>query len=309
MRVGFLLGHSTTPKNRIRGSDLFPVLRTFGLDVDECSPFEEYNFVVCKESHVDGVARYRTAGSKIILDWSDVIYNENQSHLLKFAKDSDKVVVGTQAHQDYLEKHKIRSILIPDGVAYQIPTPVRKELKNLIWYGCHDETLGGMTDLLALNSFFREISGCHLTIVSNNVDAYVEVAKSLEIPTTYVPYDPKSFHDVLTRNDVVIIPYPNSSFVNYKSSNRLLEAMVSGVPVICGASAQNNRMFKSVKDRVKKDVDFYYTVNDPMEYLDMFDFMRSDIAITQHFCDVARGYVLQNELIQNRGYSWAEIFR
>jgi len=165
-----------------------------------------------------------------------------------------------------------------------------------------------MHDLLALNGFFRDAKGCHLTVISNAVDEYVDVSKKLEIPTTYVPYDVKTFHNELLKNDVALIPYPNSKFVNYKSNNRLLEAMVRELPVICSNSIQNNRAYMHVKNHLGMEAACYYTVSNPADYFDVLEIMRADIDVLRYFCSEARKYVIRNDLLQNRGHQWAEIF-
>lgn len=314
MKIGFLQDNSKAPKNRIRGTELFPILKSFDIDAEECVPFYEYSHIVCKESainpnSIETLNRFREDGTKIVLDWSDVIYNEKQvKSLIAFAKTCDKVVVSTPEHEAFLKKQKIVPVLIPDGVAYQSGTVTpRKELNRLVWYGCHDSTLGGMQDLLALNSFFRAVKG-HLTIISNNVEEYTKLSKKLEIPTSYVPYDAVDFHWELVKHDVAIIPFPNASFVNYKSNNRLLEAFIREMPVICGGSAQNNQAFLNVKNKSAIDVECYYTVNGPSEYLDTLEFIQEYPDLIRQFCKEARKYVLKNDLIQNQGHLWAEIF-
>ena len=108
---------------------------------------------------------------------------------------------------------------------------------KLIWYGNHGRpgVSGGMEDILLVKEQLKNLSestNVVLTVVSNNKKKYKEIASQLKIKSIYFEWDSTSIKQIMSMQDVCIVPAGLNPFTKSKSSNRATYALRFGVPVV-----------------------------------------------------------------------------
>ena len=92
-----------------------------------------------------------------------------------------------------------------------------------------------MEDILLIKEQLNNLSqneNLLLTIVSNNKSKYKEVANQLNVDSIYFEWDPISIKEIMSMQDVCIVPAGLNPFTKSKSSNRATYALRFGVPVV-----------------------------------------------------------------------------
>jgi hypothetical protein len=108
--------------------------------------------------------------------------------------------------------------------------------RRLIWFGNHGSGYadGGMQDL----SMIAEALHAHhqqqpltLTVVSNNADAWRQLAANWQLPSLYLPWSMAVFRHAQPLHDVALIPAQLNPFTRCKTNNRLATAFIAGQAV------------------------------------------------------------------------------
>lgn len=115
--------------------------------------------------------------------------------------------------------------------------PTSNARKTIIWFGNYGAPHGtfGIPSLLpalpVLQTMNRRIP-LELVVVSNSDRAHDAIVRSFDIPTRYVPWSPRAVYQELRRADVALLTNGDDEYCTVKSSNRVLQALAMGVPVV-----------------------------------------------------------------------------
>lgn len=179
------------------------------------------DFLLAKQCKHEGV--------KVIVDIGDDHFNSPvwgpiYRELMALA---DCVVTPTPAMSDRMFKHVQRhaDVIIPDP--YEEPhTPPHADGAKMLWHGHH----GNMKDLRPWYDFLKNED---LTIVSNVV---------MEDHPKSVYWSPEVQTKAMQEANLVLIPTRKG--VEYKSANRLVNAIRAGCFPICGGQVLSYREFR-----------------------------------------------------------------
>lgn len=113
--------------------------------------------------------------------------------------------------------------------------------KSIVWFGnfgaAHSNF--GMYSLKprfkALRLFSRTCP-IELVIISNSRPVYDALVADCGFPVRYVAWSPQAVYDALECADAALLTTGDDAFCDVKSSNRVLQALVAGVPVIADRS-------------------------------------------------------------------------
>jgi glycosyltransferase involved in cell wall biosynthesis len=114
--------------------------------------------------------------------------------------------------------------------------------KRVVWFG----NFGGMHSnfgMFSLKSRLKALREVHqvvpieLVIISNNKSVYDALVERCGFPTRYVPWSGSAVYQELKSADVALLTTGTDDFCSVKSSNRILQALACGVPVIADKSA------------------------------------------------------------------------
>ncbi|MBS8262803.1 glycosyltransferase [Roseibium polysiphoniae] len=117
------------------------------------------------------------------------------------------------------------------------PATPAKGRKKILWFGNYGSSHSnfGIVSLLsavpALEAINRAIP-LELVVVSNSKEIFDAVIGQLGIPATYHPWSFAAMTQALRSADVALLTSGNDKFSKIKSSNRALQALAAGVPVV-----------------------------------------------------------------------------
>ncbi len=127
---------------------------------------------------------------------------------------------------------------------HQAPEPPAAQTpggrKQVLWYG----NAGSRHSNFGILSLFRAVQALEavnqdvpleLVVISNDADLFRDMTAGYSFATRYVPWTAEATYDELDRADVAILTSGTDAFCTIKSSNRTLQALASGVPVITDA--------------------------------------------------------------------------
>ena len=129
-----------------------------------------------------------------------------------------------------------------------------KKSRNVLWFGNFGAPHSnfGIASLLpalpALRAVHKDIP-FELVVVSSNQDLFDAIIASSGIPARYVPWSPERSYAELRRADVALLTSGDDEFSQVKSSNRILQALVMGVPVV----ASGNPALADLADSIVTD--------------------------------------------------------
>lgn len=108
--------------------------------------------------------------------------------------------------------------------------------RRLLWFGNHgsDYADGGMQDLALISDALHRHHAAQplsLTVVSNNLAAWQQLAAGWTLPTLYLPWSMAVFRHAQPRHDVAVIPAQLNPFTRCKTNNRLATAFMAGQAV------------------------------------------------------------------------------
>lgn len=123
----------------------------------------------------------------------------------------------------------------------QRPTSDGGQRKRLVWFG----NFGALHSnfgifslknwLKVLRNFDREIP-LELVVISNNRPVFEALIQGCRFPARYIEWSAARIYHELGQADVALITTGTDDFSTIKSSNRALQALASGVPVIAEKS-------------------------------------------------------------------------
>ena len=122
-----------------------------------------------------------------------------------------------------------------------LPPKAASEHQQVLWFGNFGAPHSnfGIFSLLpalpALRAVHRDIP-LELVVVSNNKPLFDSLTADCGFPVRYVPWAPHAVYDALDTADVALLTGGTDEFCSVKSSNRTLQALIAGVPVITDAS-------------------------------------------------------------------------
>jgi len=137
------------------------------------------------------------------------------------------------------------------------PAPVAAgaaDRKKIIWFGNYGSSHGtfGIVSLLsavpALRAVHKDIP-LELVVVSNNRTVFDAVIGQLDVPSTYLEWSIDAMAEAMGQADLALLTNGNDRFSVVKSSNRALQALASGVPVV----ATSNDAMAELQDFVVLD--------------------------------------------------------
>lgn len=125
--------------------------------------------------------------------------------------------------------------------------PVHREACNqapsrIVWFGNFGAVHSnfGMFSLKSRLRPLREFHQTHpveLVVVSNNRAVFDALVDGCGFPARYVDWSAKAVYDELEQADAALLTSGDDEFCTVKSSNRVLQALAAGVPVIADKSA------------------------------------------------------------------------
>lgn len=112
-----------------------------------------------------------------------------------------------------------------------------RSARIIVWFGNHGSPWStfGLADIRLFKDVLERIAARHnvrLLVISNNRARFEAEIRPMEIHSEYVDWTPEVLHAALRMADVVIAPSALDEFARYKSANRTLLALNSGVPVV-----------------------------------------------------------------------------
>ena len=118
----------------------------------------------------------------------------------------------------------------------------RTTLKRVVWFG----SFGGphsnfglfslRVPMKHLRAFHKEIP-LELVVISNSKPVFDALVYNCGFPTRYVPWSSTAVYEELQHADAALLTTGTDDFCTVKSSNRVIQALACGVPVIAEKSA------------------------------------------------------------------------
>lgn len=223
---------------------------------------EKYDLVIFQKAYSDSdlalAKKLRSLGCKVVLDQCDnhFIYRSCDSdlkhraeRLCNFLDVVDVVFVSTAKLGELFDRKPV--FIVPDYI--ELPRPrfltrlwlccryprmfFRSSVK-LVWFGNAGSSYPkfGMCDIAEKISLLEELAQTYdieLTIVSNSEGLFRKYfSGEVQFPVFYVKWKRKSFDTLLSLHDVCLIPVESNSFTVCKTNNRLVLALLHGLPVV-----------------------------------------------------------------------------
>lgn len=115
-------------------------------------------------------------------------------------------------------------------------------LKQVLWFGNYGGSHSnfGIFSLKNTLKALRVVNAdipLELVVVSNNEPVYRALVHDCGFPTRYIPWSATAVYSQLRTADVALLTSGDDDFCAIKSSNRVLQALAAGVPVISPKSA------------------------------------------------------------------------
>lgn len=189
----------------------------------------------------------------------------------------DAVVVPTQALKDFISQLTDKPIrVIPDRFDMDLipkkPKTHVKKARTVVWFGYkHNAEI-----LRPALPLIREL-GLNLKIISNDNPFLFQYADSVpQEKYEYIKYDEATIYKELQKADFAIMPQGFRPNDKYKSNNRMVKAILAGLPVakdkdeVLSFMEPENR-HKFIKDnygRIKAEYDVRQSVEDYKELID-----------------------------------------
>ncbi|GAA4764148.1 glycosyltransferase [Novosphingobium ginsenosidimutans] len=119
--------------------------------------------------------------------------------------------------------------------------PVESREKRIVWfgnYGAHHSDFGMFSlksRLRPLREFHQEVP-LELVVISNSRPVFDALVDKCGFPTRYVPWSGSAVYEELLNADAALLTTGTDDFCTVKSSNRVVQALACGVPVIADKS-------------------------------------------------------------------------
>lgn len=119
--------------------------------------------------------------------------------------------------------------------------PGESRNKKIVWfgnYGAHHSDFGMFSlksRLKPLREFHQEVP-LELVVISNSKPVFDALVDKCGFPTRYVPWSGSAVYEELLNADAALLTTGTDDFCTVKSSNRVLQALACGIPVIANKS-------------------------------------------------------------------------
>jgi glycosyltransferase involved in cell wall biosynthesis len=110
-------------------------------------------------------------------------------------------------------------------------------VKQVVWFGNYGASHSNF-GMFSLKPWLKALGAVHeeipleLVIVSNNETVYRALVERCTFPTRYVAWSAAAVYSTLASADAALLTTGDDEFCSIKSSNRILQALAAGVPVI-----------------------------------------------------------------------------
>jgi glycosyltransferase involved in cell wall biosynthesis len=127
------------------------------------------------------------------------------------------------------------------SVAWNRPCTGSPEPKRIVWFGNYG-SMHSNFGIFSLKSRLRPLREFHqevpleLVVISNNRLVFDALVDKCGFPTRYVPWSGQAVYQELLDADAALLTSGNDDFCTVKSSNRIVQALACGVPVIAEKS-------------------------------------------------------------------------
>lgn len=114
--------------------------------------------------------------------------------------------------------------------------------KQIIWFGNYGASHSNF-GMFSLRTYFKALRKVNadipleLVVVSNNEAVYRALVHDCGFATRYVPWSAQAVYSELRSSDAAFLTTGDDAFCSIKSSNRALQALAMGVPVITAKSS------------------------------------------------------------------------
>ncbi|MBC2669069.1 glycosyltransferase [Novosphingobium piscinae] len=121
---------------------------------------------------------------------------------------------------------------------HEIPENV---VKRIVWFGNFGAAHSNF-GMFSLKSRMKALRQFHATcplelvIISNSRPVYEALVADCGFPTRYVKWSPSAVYAELERADAALLTTGDDAFCSVKSSNRVIQALATGLPVIADRS-------------------------------------------------------------------------
>jgi glycosyltransferase involved in cell wall biosynthesis len=120
-----------------------------------------------------------------------------------------------------------------------ISRAISKERRRILWFGNYGgpHSNFGIASLIPLmqgiSSIYRKREPkFELIVVSNDAAVHDALIRPFGVPTRHITWSPESVYAELRKADVALLSTGDDDFCTGKSSNRILQALAMGVPVL-----------------------------------------------------------------------------
>jgi glycosyltransferase involved in cell wall biosynthesis len=109
--------------------------------------------------------------------------------------------------------------------------------KQVLWFGNFGASHGNF-GMFSLRPLLKSLEAVHadipfeLVVVSNSETVFKGLVHKCGFASRYVPWSPSAIYQAIAEADVALLTTGDDEFCSIKSSNRVLQALAAGVPVI-----------------------------------------------------------------------------
>jgi glycosyltransferase involved in cell wall biosynthesis len=114
--------------------------------------------------------------------------------------------------------------------------------KRIVWFGNYGASHSNF-GIFSLKPYLKPLRAVHqdipleLVVISNSEPVYRALVHDCGFPTRYVPWSASAVYSELAAADAALLTSGDDDFCSIKSSNRVLQALAMGVPVIAPRTA------------------------------------------------------------------------
>ncbi|MEA2828930.1 MAG: hypothetical protein QOG43_3369 [Actinomycetota bacterium] len=179
-----------------------------------------------RPEHADQVQRLRE-----MIDRADVV-SVSTPEIAKLVDDKPTFVVD-----DAVELPPVSASAERRAAAGRQRRATGRPPLRVVWQGQHG-TRVPRSGIYSLSKVVPELEALHrelplrLTVIGNSKDAFRSVLGEVRFPVRYRPWRSRTFAGQFMANDVCVIPIDVNPFTVCKSNNRVVLALMMGVPVV-----------------------------------------------------------------------------
>lgn len=306
MKTGFILwGGEGTASSRLRGYNLVKELDGACLyDGSKCDALVFQKAFSCADLSL--AKSQKLKGIKIVFDICDNYLEDpnKRPRLIEMCGLADVVTTVSPKMAEVYRAIADKVVVIEDGVKFVSGYKKHGDGGRIkaLWYGNCGEKVGGsergMGDLVNISASLNDV-GYDLCVVSNSKHKFERIVKPAIPRSRYVDWTLSAMEAEFLRADVVVIPVVLDQFSIGKSSNRVLEGMLRGLPVVASP-------VPSYREVIKDGVDGFMVHS--WDYTEVLGSLR-DFKRRAEMGARARAKVVGSHLISGVAQKWIELLR